>query len=59
MNLGNTGEEIFEVLDGVEHFGDTGYLRFILGPYFHQAAPGYYFGLNYGINQGIYAATKD
>lgn len=59
VRYGITGKVAFEVVENVNHYNPPGHLRFILGnDRFYKAPQGFFFGVNYGINKGIYADTQ-
>lgn len=55
--FGQSGDEVYEELTAT-HFNPPGALRFSVGPGYQPPAIGYYFGLNFGINEGIFLENQ-
>jgi hypothetical protein len=60
IKFGFSGNDAYYDLENVDHFNPSGYLKFVFGQdRFYNPAIGSYFGVTYGVNQGLHKGTKD
>lgn len=58
IKYGMSGAEEFHEI-AAKHYEITGYLSFHMGNYFHKAPPGLFTRINFGLNQKVFAGSKD
>ena len=59
IKFGFTGTEVYRDLDNLVHYAHPGYLKLVIGKDgIYRPAIGYFYGVTFGLNQGLHKENK-